>query len=55
MVIVGLKAQMIYWALGLGREYSDPRTNEWCLMDQAWNLMSKIRTEGWSKEKCLLG
>ena len=35
MDAVGLRAQIVYWVLGLGREYSNLRTNEWCWMGQA--------------------
>ena len=46
---------MIYWALGLGQEHSNSRTNEWCWMGQAQNLTSKIQMGGWFEEECLLG
>ena len=29
MVNVGLRAQIMYWALGLNRELSNSRTSEW--------------------------
>ena len=48
---VGLRAQIVYWALGLGREHSNLRTNEWCWMGQAQNLMSEIQIGGWSEEE----
>ena len=34
-IFIGLRAQMVYWALGLGQGYGNLRNNEWCWMDQA--------------------
>ena len=52
---VRLRAQIVYWALGLSREHSNPRTNEWCGMGHVQNLMSEIRIGGWFEEECFLG
>ena len=53
--IVGLRVQIVYWVLGLGREHSNSRSNEWCWMGQAYNLISEIRMGGQSEEKQFLG
>ena len=45
---------MVYWALGLSREHSNSRTNEWGWIGQVQNLTSKIRMGEWSKEEYLL-
>ena len=52
---MGLKAPITYWALGLNRGLSSPRTSEWKRMFQAQEPMSVVPM-GWRfKEECLLG
>ena len=53
--IVGLRAQITYWALGLDRELSSLRMGEWYWMVQAQDSMSEIQMKGWSKEEYLIG